>query len=346
MANKKNGILILVTIFGFLSLLFGILISSGKIKQNPEGTVGNTSGNLNNGGYFCESDGKVYFSNAYDEGALYRMNVDETDIERIGSPEATYINVGGDYLYYYQKHVYNSSNWGFVLNTAGLYRCEKDGKHNICLDKSNCAALSLVDNTLYYTKPVEGKDTLCLFKIDTNKKNMQQVTDYLVNPSCVANSILYYNGTKENHYLYGYDTRTGIETLLAEQHMWFPTLSAQSIYFLDSHSNYCLCRYDMIDGNVTVLTTDRVDTFNVADGYIYYQRNSETQPALIRMDTSGNNAEVVAEGNYSDINITSQYVYFHDFASTVPMYKTPVNGPVNVTTFDNARDAALTETTK
>ncbi|MCI8695906.1 MAG: DUF5050 domain-containing protein, partial [Lachnospiraceae bacterium] len=31
---------------------------------------GNT-GNLNNGGYFCEMDGRVYFANAYDNFALY-----------------------------------------------------------------------------------------------------------------------------------------------------------------------------------------------------------------------------------------------------------------------------------
>lgn len=343
MANKKTVAVSLVIVGVVFAAALGLAMLSRNIKQNPDGTVGNTAGNLNNGGYFCESDGKVYFANAYDGGALYSMNPDETDFEKIGPPEATLINAGGDYLYYYQKHAYNSSDMGFLVNTSGLYRCKKDGDNNICLDKSNCASLSLADNTLYYSKPVDGQNTLCLFKIDTNKKNLQQVTDYLVNPSCAANSWLYYNGTKENHYLYGYNTKTGEETLLAEYHMWFPALYGQSVYFLDTHNEYALCRYDMVDKSVTVLTTDRVDTFNVTDSYIYYQRNSETDPALMRMGIDGSNPEVVAEGIYSDISVTSQYVYFHDFSSMVPMYKTSANGPVSVTTFDGAAEAALKE---
>ena len=43
--------------------LFILAIFSDYIPMNPEGTVGNTAGNLNNGGLFCEYDGKVYFSN-------------------------------------------------------------------------------------------------------------------------------------------------------------------------------------------------------------------------------------------------------------------------------------------
>lgn len=42
-------------------------------RQSPE-TVGNTAGNLNNSGYFCEYDGTVYFANAYDSNTLYSMD--------------------------------------------------------------------------------------------------------------------------------------------------------------------------------------------------------------------------------------------------------------------------------
>ena len=52
-------------------------IVTNRIPMNPEGTVGNTAGNLNNRGLFCEYDGLVYFSNAYDRGALYSMTPDE-----------------------------------------------------------------------------------------------------------------------------------------------------------------------------------------------------------------------------------------------------------------------------
>ena len=50
---------------GVIFVLAGVsLVSSlvNRIPQNPAGTEGNTTGNLYNKGLFCESDGKIYFS--------------------------------------------------------------------------------------------------------------------------------------------------------------------------------------------------------------------------------------------------------------------------------------------
>ena len=82
-----------------------------------------------------------------------------------------------------------------------------------------------------------------------------------------------------------------------------------------------------------------MDTFNVGDSYIYYQRNSASDPALMRMRLDGSEPEVVASGNYTNINLTSTYAYFNAFGMDVPVYHNPVNGPVNVTTFTAAMDA-------
>lgn len=90
-----------------------------------------------------------------------------------------------------------------------------------------------------------------------------------------------------------------------------------------------------------VLTNDRIDMFNVYDNYIYYQVSSSDFPALKRMRTDGSSQELVREGVYQNINITSEYVYFNAFNESTPVYKTYTYGPVNVTTFDAAREAAL-----
>ena len=64
--------------------------------------MGNTAGNVNNGGYFCEYDGVVYFSNPYDGGSLYSMSPDETNLKKLISAKVSNINAGGRYLFYYQ----------------------------------------------------------------------------------------------------------------------------------------------------------------------------------------------------------------------------------------------------
>ena len=79
----------------------------------------------------------------------------------------------------------------------------------------------------------------------------------------------------------------------------------------------------------------------MSENAIYYQVSSTTVPALKRMALDGSNIEIVDEGIFEQINITSQYVYYNEFDNPVPVFKTPLLGPVNVTTFDSARDAAF-----
>ncbi len=104
-----------------------------------------------------------------------------------------------------------------------------------------------------------------------------------------------------------------------------------------------LCRYSLYDDVVEVLTNERLDMFNIYNNYIYYQVSSPTEPALKRMLLDGSSQETVAEGVFQNINITSQYVYFNAFGELTPVYKTSTFGPVNVTTFDAAMQAAAKE---
>jgi hypothetical protein len=344
MSEKKTIILTLSIVFALCILAVAIPRLKNRVKENPDDLIGNTAGNLNNGGYFCESDGVVYFANAYDEGTLYRMNSDESEIQKISKSEVAYLNVGGDYLYYYQKNSSAASSLGFVVHMSGLYRCKTNGQNVVCLDKSDCKSVVLAGNTLYYDKPVDGKTSLCLFRVDTNKANLQQVTDYLLNPVCTSGGLLYYNGTVENHYLYTMDTATMTESLLASCNAWYPVLYGNYIYYLDTDNDYRLCRYSLSDQSLTVLADARVDFFNLSQNYIYYQTNDENAPALMRMLLDGSSPEVVAEGIYSDINITSDYVYFHSYGADIPVYHTPADGAVSVSDFDAAKEAALANT--
>ena len=70
MKELKNK-LILAGVFLILIILGILLFFSGRITPNPDYETGNTAGNLNNKGLFCERDGMVYFSNAYDSNVIH-----------------------------------------------------------------------------------------------------------------------------------------------------------------------------------------------------------------------------------------------------------------------------------
>lgn len=64
--KDKKALFILIPFLLFVLIVGALAIVGDRIPDNPPETVGNTAGNLNNSGYFCEYDGTVYFANAYD----------------------------------------------------------------------------------------------------------------------------------------------------------------------------------------------------------------------------------------------------------------------------------------
>lgn len=326
MKQKLTLFLVLVSVVLLFVIVLVIEHFSSRIPQNPEGTVGNTAGNLYNGGYFCEdSDGRVFFANSYDNGALYSMNADETDLVKLSPNTVKSINTGGDYLYYYMSNSNASSGLGFVRRVLGIYRSDKDGNKVSTLTRNPVGTLLLADNTLYYQNlPTEGGITLS--RIDTNGDNETVLSTDKIYPASCVNGRIYYNDNANSHFLYQWDTNTDTSGLVVKYNMWNPIRQGNYVYFMDILENYRLCRYNLADNEIEVLTSDRVDTFNVTEQYIFYQKSSATAPALIRINLDGSEEITLAEGVYNNINTTSQYVYFQQFGNTVTTYHVPLNG--------------------
>ncbi|MBQ3105640.1 MAG: DUF5050 domain-containing protein [Lachnospiraceae bacterium] len=316
----------------FVAFLLFSFFFSGRIPENPTGTLGNTPGNLINKGLFCENDGKVYFANAYDDYSLYSMNPDGTQAKKLTKTGANYINAAGDYLYYYQTHSTENFALGFIRQPYGVFRCKKNGNDITCLTRDASGIIQLVDNALYY-QHYTTQQGVYLDRLALDKSSETTIMEAMISPASVQNGVLYYNETRENHHLYAYDMASGSSTLLWEHDLWNPIIHGEYIYFMDLDSEYELHRYHPVTGDHQVLTTDRVDTFNVYGNKIYYQKNDPDNPALIRMNLDGSGQETVAPGNYENLNMTSQYVYFNAFNAPTPVFCQSLNGPISVSTF-------------
>ena len=340
--TQKNILIISITVVILILLSLGVVLS-GRITMNDEFTVGNTPGNLNNGGYFCEADGRVYFANAYDSYGLYSMNPDESEMVKLSGNSVSSINAAGKYLYYAMTSDGSSgSGLGYLAHTAGIYRSNLKGKSTVGLDRCSIVSMQLCGNYLYYEKFDNTLGTT-LDKVRIDKKDRHTVAEEIINPNCYVNGRIYYNGAGKDHFLHALDVSTDSDTVVWRGNLWNPIVQDGYVYYMDVSENYRLCRYGLNNDVVEVLTNDRIDMFNVYDYYIYYQVSSANAPALKRMLIDGSSQELVREGVYQNINITSEYVYFNAFNETTPVYKTSTFGPVNVTTFDAAREAAAVE---
>lgn len=342
-AKQKNIVIISITCVIFI-VLIALFILSSHIPLNDAATVGNTAGNLNNNGYFCEYDGRVYFANAYDGYSLYSMNPDETDIKKLHSGATSYINAGGSYLYYVAAGGTDDGGSGAFRGAYGIYRSRLNGRGVTGMDRCHVGGMQLCGSYLYYIK-VDSDTAISLEKLRIDKKDKKTVNpDAIINPACYADGRIYYGGTDEDHFLYALDTASDTASVVWEGNLWNPILQNGYVYYMDIPNNYRLCRYSLYDNVVEILTEDRVDLFNVYENYIYYQTSSRTAPALKRMLIDGSAQEIVASGVYQNINITSQYVYFNAFGEPAPVYRTSTFGAVNVAAFDGAMQAALEET--
>ena len=325
-AKKKILIIIIVAIIVLVATTLGFLMFlSRRVKSNPAGTVGNTGGNLNNGGYFCEHDGTVYFANAGDGGHLYAMNADETEVRQINDMNVRNILVDSNYIYFFQLRASDeneSSGFTSMLSAKSFIRSAQTGKNTIALTKDTVLQAQLVDNSLYL---MSGGNHLSFQKFNLLNSNITELADYEINPSSVYNGVIYYNGTQTNHYLYGLNTANDSTYEIWRGNLWYPVAEGDYVYYLDVSDNYRLCRYSLQNDWTEVLTTDRVDCFNVGSGYIYYQSNGKN-PQLICMRTDGSNPFVLADGIYTDINMTSQYVYFREFGNSSILYHSPLGG--------------------
>lgn len=315
--NSTKTILITIILLLLLGAMLTWAILSKRIPENPPGTVGNTAGNLNNSGLFCQQGNVVYFSNANDNGRLYAMNADETDIHKLNNLSVCNILAGGKYLYYFQLGAKGESGLGNVITVKSFNRSSLKGDHNKSLTRDVVVTGQLVDNYLYLlTSQASGPS---FYKMKITESKPVQLANYEINPACAENGVIYYNGTQDNHYLYGLDTSTDTPYEIWEGNIWYPILDGDYVYYMDVENNYRLCRYSLSQNQVQVLTQDRVDCYNVGNGYIYYQKNSAT-PGLICMRTDGTDAKVIADGTYTKINMTSQYVYFQQYGYDTVVY--------------------------
>ena len=320
--NQKL-IALLVTIIVFILIVIGSLVSylSRRVPKNPAGTIGNTSGNLNNKGLFVEDGNEIYFINPYDHNFIYRMNLDGTNATLFMDVSASYLNSAGNYIYFNQQASDNSTIFGLAGNMHGIYRKKKTGSMATNgLERAVAGAAVLIDNTVYYQHG-DSEDGTTLYKAGIDGKDKGLVSKSFVNPSCVINGTIYFPDYDNYHYLSVLNLETGTPQLYVRERVHNPTVSGEYIYYLSVDNDYAIYRYSTRANTIERITEDRVDTFNIIGDHIYYQKNSTTEPALIRIRTNGDNKEVIGYGNFTNINTTSYYTYFQNYEETDTLYR-------------------------
>ena len=97
--KKTITIIIVVLVIAAAGVGGFFYFKKNQTVHNNDNAIGNTAGNLINGGLFWEYNDKIYFANPDDYNKLYVMNSDCTNISKINDDSVAYLNVCGNYIY-------------------------------------------------------------------------------------------------------------------------------------------------------------------------------------------------------------------------------------------------------
>ena len=316
MEDKKKHVFFRIAIIVLLvvAIAAGIIgaIMANHFEYNDEDVVGNTAGNLYNGGLFCEYDGYIYFANPNESNQLYRMDEDGDNVKKLHSDKASYINVAGDYIYYVRFNHEDGQQAVFRGNLYGVYRLKMGDTTATELYGKIANSLALSGNKLFF-QSYNDEDLIQVKAVGIDGKNLELVSDEDYVPISVYNEEIYYNNVDYNHNIAKIDVENYSKSNVKAGNYYMPIAEDGKLYYIDIEAGYQLIKEDISTGKKTVLTEEKCINYNVHSEYgvIYYQvENDEDDHKLMMMDLNGKNETLVSEGDCSKIHITKKYTYY------------------------------------
>lgn len=335
---KKIKVIIISSVI--IIAVAGALIAYNIINRfeyNEDNVTGNTTGNLYNEGLFCEYGEYVYFSNPDDNGALYRMNKEGTEFEKLYDDNTSYICIYNDWVYYKKFNSTQNKDKLFSRVLYGIQRLKSKGGNSTMLHNGKIDCMMLCGNYVYY-RYYDDETLFSLRKVKIDGKEDTLISDEDYQPIAVWNGKIYFTDTAATHNLMVLDTADDSIRTLAEGNFYMPDVYNGYVYFIDLENNRKLTRMSMSTREKEVLTSDSVINYNLGGKYgvIYYQaENSTDDHKLVRISLNGMGYNTIAQGDYMGIGITEKYTYFYNMMGDKKiMYRTPTAGVVDVEKFN------------
>lgn len=322
-------ILTVVTIFGIYAF------SMNRTYSNSEDEIGNTTGNIYNGGLFCEQDDNIFFSNDKNNGSLYVMNSNCTNARKVSDETASYINADGNYIYFVKSNTSTNNDKSiFRINNSGIYRINQNGSELKSVSNNPGAYLTLKGNNLFY-QHYDAENGLYFYsnKIDcSSERLLEKVADI---PAFVTNDKLYFTSLEKDHSIYSLNLQSFTTRLLLSGNYLYPIYIGDYIYYMDPLKEYKIYRMKLDGSEPTLLVNERCSTFNITNTgkFLYYQIDNGKKSRICSLNLKTMKANTLLAGNYKQINVTDNFVFFRTLDET-QTYMTAAEGGTTVSTFN------------
>lgn len=322
MKNSRKAITFFIFVL-VITIVLTLIWFNTRTIYNEDNAIGNTPGNLFNGGLFSVTDDTIYFSNPNDDGSLYQMNLQLDNFKKIHNDKVGYINAVGSYLYYVRMNNSKENNSAsiFSFKNVGIYRLNRNGKNLKVLYDNPSGLINVHGNDVYY-QHYNTNEGLSFYSVNINGKNELKISDDGIIPISISGNKLYYSGTEKEHNINTMDLNTGRSNTLFTGNTYAPIINNNYIYYISLSHNFGIYRINLDGTNPTLIVNERCSTYNITEdgNYLYYQVDGGNNNRIVLLDLKTNTEEIVLEGDFKNIHIVGDFVFFRNFPETVTYY--------------------------
>ena len=280
----------------FLVLLFLFTSCVAKSQVESKGELGNTAGNIVNGGYVAENE-NFFFWATLGEDKIYKSNKDFSENKEIfeGKFGVTEINVADGYIY-------------FTDGTPGyLRKMTIDGKKSKILTFSHVENVIVSGERIYYKTSEKEYGKEKVYSCDLNGRNRIFLAKN-VSQFCIDGETIYYTKSDDRHSLWSMDLFGENNRKLNSEHTINPTFDDKYIYYTTAE-NFNIFRMDKENLQTECINAERCASINIYGDWIYYGTNRYLGP-LCRMSKDGKTKEVLLNAPIAEINIVDNFVFY------------------------------------
>lgn len=323
MYKTVRNIIIFVLLASTLTVLIILGRKNSVLPSNPDSFVGNTAGNLNNGGYFAEDSKYIYFANYLDQFRLYRMDKKLQHLTLLQKDSVMYLNLdsASQNLFYSRINYRKDSNnkAGLDLSSSGIYRLNLKTRSLNQLYKNTCGIVALMGNRLYFqSHGADGNFDLCCIASNQKNARTEKLSEDFFSPGDCFDGRMYYTGVGKDHFLYSFHAADKSSELLAEIDGYLPLTTSDGVYFLSMLHNYNLYFLPNAENTAELISERRISTYNISSDQtkIFYQVDEKEESRICVYDLSSGTETVLMNGNFKNLNVVDNYLFFNNFSET------------------------------
>lgn len=192
-----------------------------------------------------------------------------------------------------------TSGWVYFMNLQDeqkLYRFKVDGTSPEKFSDAKAGFLNVYKQFLYY---LSGEDSK-IHRINLDDKKDEVVSSFEVSRMMIDQDTLVY---LENDKLFRMDLEDNTTKQLSEQEVISFNLEDSRVYFINKEKQLF-----KIDQQESKVSDKKINQFNVFDGVIFYQDESDQR--LYKMKIDGSEGSALSKSPVSVFNVTKDWVYY------------------------------------